>query len=58
MINNAQTGVSDDYKNAEKYLKFVIERRDSRHLTSTLKEVEPKLLIEPDQFDANPFLLK
>lgn len=57
MINNAQASVSDDYKKAEKYLKFAIERRNSTRVTSTLKEVEPKLLIEPDQFDANPFLL-
>ena len=39
------------------YKKFVLQRRDSKYLTATLKEARPMVEIDQSELDANPFLL-
>ncbi|MFY9282848.1 MAG: phage/plasmid primase, P4 family [Miniphocaeibacter sp.] len=45
------------YESAMAYRKYVISRRDSRKITSSLKEAQPMLEIEPKDLDADGFLL-
>ena len=42
---------------AKAYQNFVIQRRASKNITSTLKESRPMLEITPESLDANPYLL-
>lgn len=44
-------------KRAKRYLSFVRDRRKSKGIRDTLKEVEPKLLIDVKMLDKDPYLL-
>lgn len=57
IFNNEQTEAYQEYQAAKAYLSFVMKRRESKNITSTLREVRPMLLINPNELDANPFLL-
>lgn len=45
------------HQEAISYKKFVLQRRDSKYLTATLKEARPMVEIDQSELDANPFLL-
>lgn len=45
------------YKEAKEYYQFVLKRRDSKYITSVLKEVKPMLEIDPNELNKNEFLL-
>lgn len=57
IFNDEQTEAYQEYQAAKAYLSFVMKRRESKNITSTLREVRPMLLIDPNELDANPFLL-
>ena len=57
IFNEEQTEAYQEYQAAKAYLSFVMKRRESKNITSTLREVRPMLLINPNELDANPFLL-
>lgn len=57
IFNDEQTEAYQEYQAAKAYLSFVMKRRESKNITSTLREVRPMLLINPNELDANPFLL-
>lgn len=56
-FNDEQEKSFKRYENAMKYKKYVIGRRDSKKISSSLKEAQPMLEIEPMDLDANGFLL-
>lgn len=63
-IKKAADHFSDDqektfnrYESAMAYKKYVIGRRDSKKISSALKEAQPMLEIEPKDLDADGFLL-
>ena len=45
------------FEDAKTYEAFVLKRRESRAITSCLREAHPMLLTTPDRLDANPYLL-
>lgn len=45
------------YENALNYKKYAIKRRDSKYITSALKEARPMLEVEQGTLDADEFLL-
>lgn len=45
------------FENAKAYEAFVLKRRESRAITSCLREAHPMLLTTPDRLDADPYLL-
>ncbi len=45
------------HQGALSYKKFVLQRRDSKYLTATLKEARPMVEIDQRELDANAFLL-
>lgn len=57
IMNPAQMEAYHEYLEAQAYHKFVLHRRDSKNITSTLKESRPMLEISPRDLDNNPFLL-
>ena len=55
---NAQQARSfQKYENALAYRNYAIKRRDSKYITSALKEARPKLEIDQKKLDADEFLL-
>ena len=57
IMNQVQMEAYHEYLEAQAYHKFVLNRRDSKYITSTLKESRPMLEISPRDLDNNPFLL-
>jgi len=57
IMNQAQMEAYHEFLEAQAYHKFVLNRRDSKNITSTLKESRPMLEISPRDLDNNPFLL-
>lgn len=57
VMNNDQLEAYEKYLEAKKYHSFVINRRDSKNITATLKESRPILEISPADLDHDPFLL-
>lgn len=56
-FNKAQQHSFDRYSKALEYEKFAIKRRDSKYISSGLKEAQPMLEIDPKDLDKNAFLL-
>ncbi|MEG0957754.1 MAG: phage/plasmid primase, P4 family [Anaerovoracaceae bacterium] len=56
-FNKEQAHSFELYENALNYKKYAIKRRDSKYITSCLKEARPLLEIEQKVLDANEFLL-
>ena len=57
MMSDDQHKVYQKYLDARAYQSFVIKRRDSKNITSTLKEARPLLEISPRDLDADCFAL-
>lgn len=57
LMNDEQMQVYQDFLTAKAYRDFAIRRRDSKNITSTLKESHPMLEISPRDLDADCFLL-
>ena len=56
-FNKEQSRSFDVYSNAVTYRNYAIKRRDSKYITSALKEAHPMLEIEQRVLDADEFLL-
>lgn len=56
-FDDAQVELYKQSEQAMKYLLFVLGRRKSSNVVSTLKEAKPMLVIDPLTLDANEFLL-
>ncbi len=56
-FNKEQSRTFDMYSNAVTYRNYAIKRRDSKYITSALKEAHPMLEIEQRVLDADEFLL-
>lgn len=56
-FNKAQQHSFDRYSKALEYEKFAIKRRDSKYISSGLKEAQPMLEIDPKMLDKDAFLL-
>jgi len=57
IFTDAQAHAFELYQNAVAYKKYVIKRRDSKYITSALKEVRPMVSVDPEQLDKNENLL-
>ena len=57
IMNPAQMEAYHEFIEAQNYHKYVLHRRDSKNITSTLRESRPMLEISPRDLDNNPFLL-
>lgn len=57
VFNDEQMRTFNKYENAMAYRKYAIKRRDSKYITSALKEAHPMLEIKPKDLDADGFLL-
>ena len=57
IMNQAQMEAYHEFIEAQNYHKYVLHRRDSKNITSTLRESRPMLEISPRDLDNNPFLL-
>ena len=57
LMNQAQMEAYHEFLEAQTYHKYVLHRRDSKNITSTLRESRPMLEISPRDLDNNPFLL-
>ena len=57
LMNDQQMEAYQDFLAAKAYQAFTIKRRDSKNITSTLKESHPILEISPRDLDADPFAL-
>lgn len=55
LMNDQQMEAYQDFLAAKAYQAFAIKRRDSKNITSTLKESHPILEISPRDLDADPF---
>lgn len=56
-FNEQQAHSFDKYQSAVTYRNYAIKRRDSKYITSALKEARPMLEIEQRTLDADEFLL-
>ena len=56
-MNPAQSRSFQKYENAVTYRNYAIKRRDSKYITSALKEARPMLEIDQRELDADEFLL-
>ncbi len=56
-FNRIQAHSFEMYEAAQNYKKYVIKRRDSKYIASTLKEGRPMLEVEQTILDADEFLL-
>ncbi len=56
-MNPSQKRIFEKYEDSECYLKYVIRHRDSKYITSALKEAQPMLEIDHRALDSNEFLL-
>jgi len=57
LMNAEQMEAYKEFLSAQVYQTFVIKRRDSKNITSTLKESHPMLEISPQDLDADCFAL-
>ena len=57
LMNEQQLEAYQDFLAAKAYQTFAIKRRDSKNITSTLRESHPILEISPRDLDADPFAL-
>ena len=57
LMNDQQLEAYQDFLAAKAYQAFAIKRRDSKNITSTLRESHPILEISPRDLDSNPFAL-
>lgn len=57
IMNPEQLEAYRAFLEAQTYHKYVLHRRDSKNITSTLRESRPMLEISPRDLDSNPFLL-
>lgn len=57
LMNEQQLEAYQDFLAAKAYQAFAIKRRDSKNITSTLKESHPILEISPRDLDSDPFAL-
>ncbi len=57
IFNKQQKHSYDVYELATAYRNYAIKRRDSKYITSALKEAHPMLLIEQGKLDSDEFLL-
>lgn len=56
-MNPTQSRSFQKYENAVTYRNYAIKRRDSKYITSALKEARPMLEIDQRELDADEFLL-
>ena len=57
LMNEQQLKAYQDFLAAKAYQSFAVKRRDSKHITSTLRESRPVLEISPRDLDSDPFAL-
>lgn len=57
LMSDEQMEVYQEFLAAKAYQNFAVRRRDSKNITSTLKETHPMLEISPRDLDADCFLL-
>ena len=57
LMNEQQLEAYQDFLAAKAYQSFAIKRRDSKNITSALRESHPILEISPRDLDADPFAL-
>ena len=57
LMSDEQMEVYQEFLAAKAYQSFAVRRRDSKNITSTLKETHPMLEISPRDLDADCFLL-
>ena len=57
LFDEVQAAAYAAYQAAKAYQSFVIQRRDSKNITATLREAHPLLEISPRDLDADCFLL-
>lgn len=57
MFSPLQHQAYQQFEEAEKYLKYVLKRRESRAVASCLREAQPILQVAPSDLDADPYLL-
>ena len=57
LMSDEQLAAFQEYLAAKAYQAFVIKRRDSKYITSALKESHPMLEISPRDLDADCFVL-
>ena len=57
LMNDQQMEAYQEFLAAKAYQTFAIKRRDSKNITSTLRESHPILEISPRDLDSNPFAL-
>lgn len=57
LMNEEQLQAFQDFSAAKAYQAFAVKRRDSKNITSTLKEAHPMLEISPRDLDADCFAL-
>lgn len=57
LMNDQQMEAYQEFLAAKAYQAFAIKRRDSKNITSTLRESHPILEISPRDLDSNPFAL-
>lgn len=57
LMNEEQLQAFQDFSAAKAYQAFAVKRRDSKNITSTLKEARPMLEISPRDLDADCFAL-
>ncbi len=56
-MTDIQKEAYQEYLDAQAYKKFVLGRRESKNITSTLNEVKPMIEIKPSELDSDPFLI-
>ncbi|MDD3218127.1 MAG: phage/plasmid primase, P4 family [Lachnospiraceae bacterium] len=57
LMNEEQLQAFQDFSAAKAYQAFAVKRRDSKNITSTLKEAHPMLEISPRDLDSDCFAL-
>ena len=57
LMNDEQMEAYQEYIAAKAYQQFAVKRRDSKNITSTLKESRPMLEISPRDLDADCFAM-
>lgn len=57
VLNSEQLVTYDEFMDAKAYKEYVIKRRDSKNISSTLKEARPMLEISLQELDADCFAL-
>lgn len=57
LMNEQQLKAYQDFLAAKAYHSFAVKRRDSKNITSTLRESRPVLEISPRDLDSDPFAL-